>query len=512
MALSAELKQHIDSLWNKFWAGGITNPLTAIEQMSYLIFMKRLEDLDNLHAKRASQRKDMSYVSVFKGHEDCKWSHWKHYNADSMLKHVRDKVFEFIKTIHNGDDALFAQYMKDAVFVIPKPQLLQEAVAIIDKINITAQNQDVQGDIYEHLLSQLQTSGKNGQFRTPRHIIRLMVTLIDPKIGEKICDPACGTAGFLIGAYEHILAANTSHDIIERDANGVPHNLVGDKIVNKAHWKLLRNETFYGFEVDTTMIRIALMNMILHGVEHPNIRYADSISKSFDQKELYDVVLANPPFTGFVDESTINDNFQIRTAKTELLFLELMHNILHRGGRCAVIVPEGALFANSNAHKNIRKILVENCQVEGIISLPAGVFKPYAGVATSIVLFTKGGRTEQVWFYGTTADGYSLDDKRVPTPYRNDIPDIIKKWSKKQVDNERTWVASYQQIVDNDYSLSANRYKPSVRLETKYEDPSVLLNQILNLENEIQSELRALNDVIEQHQIRSWNAHDERSE
>lgn len=288
MTLSIDLRFQIDNLWNKFWAAGLTNPLTAIEQMSYLIFMKRLEDLDNRNKTRALQRGNVKYTSIFQGNEDCRWSEWKHYKSTDMLEHVSTKVFKFIKTLDKGENSLFSRHMEGSVFVIVKASLLQEAVSIIDNLNISARNQDIQGDIYEYLLSQLKTSGMNGQFRTPRHIIKLIVTMVDPKLGNKICDPACGTAGFLIGAYEHILAENTSPELIKAG------KIVGDKIVKPSHWDLLKRESFYGFEIEPSMIRISLMNMILHGIEHANIHYADSLSKQFTHKENYDIVLANP--------------------------------------------------------------------------------------------------------------------------------------------------------------------------------------------------------------------------
>ncbi len=325
--------------------------------------MKRLEDLDSIHAKRAAIRKE-KYKSIFEGHDDCRWSRWKNLSAEAMMKHFSEVVFPFIKNLTNGDDVLYSQYMKDAVFVIPKASLLQEAVAIIDEMNITERNQDTQGDIYEHLLAELKTAGKNGQFRTPRHIIRMMVELVDPDIGQTICDPACGTAGFLIAAYEHILRKYTSDDIINIHEDGSLHNLVGDKIVEKTHWNLLKREIFFGFDFDTTMIRIGLMNMILHGIERPNIRYADTLSRRYEQKAAYGIVFANPPFAGSIDKSDINDAFRLDTAKTELLFLELFYNLLRIGGRGAVIVPNGVLFGSSNAHIKARKLVLEDCQLE----------------------------------------------------------------------------------------------------------------------------------------------------
>jgi len=481
-------------LWDRFWSGGIANPLTAIEQMSYLIFMKRLEDLDTIHQKRASARKE-AYKSIFEGHEDCRWSQWKHLNAVDMLKHVQITVFPFIKELHNGDDTLYSQYMKDAVFVIPKASLLQEAVAIIDEMNITERNQDTQGDMYEYLLNQLRTSGLNGQFRTPRHIIRMMVELVDPDIGQTICDPACGTTGFLICAYEHILKKYTSPDIMQFDEDGVAHNLVGDKIVEKAHWNLLKRETFYGYDFDTTMIRIGLMNLILHGIERPNIKYADTISKKFEQKPIYDVIFANPPFAGSIDKSDISDSFKLDTTKTELLFVELFYNLLRVGGKASVIVPNGVLFGSSNAHVDARKLLLEKCQLEAVISMPSGVFQPYAGVSTAVLVFTKGGKTENVWFYEMLKDGFSLDQKRDYIDGKGDIPDVIKKFQKRE-QSEQSIVVPYEEIKKNEYNLSISRYKKIIQEETEYEEPKVLISRLLRIENEIQQDIDSLDKMI----------------
>lgn len=498
--LAAELKSKINKLWDKFWSGGIANPLTAIEQMSYLIFMKRLEDLDNVEAKRAAARKQ-KHKSVFEGNEDCRFSEWKHYNAPQMMEHVKNKVFPFIKNIRDGEKTLFSYHMKDAVFLIPKPSLLQEAVAIIDDLNITAQNIDTQGDIYEYLLSELKTAGKNGQFRTPRHIIRMIVALVNPDIGDRICDPACGTAGFLINAYEHILKKYTSPDIIKIDETGELHNLVGDKIVEKKHWKILWEDTFYGYDFDTTMVRISLMNMVLHGIKLPKIDYMDTLSKRYEEREKYDVILANPPFKGSIDKNDINDNLTIKTTKTELLFVEQMINLLVTGGKCGVIVPQGVLFGNSAAHKKLRKMLLETCQLDAVISMPSGVFKPYAGVSTAVLIFTKGGKTEKVWFYDMEKDGYSLDDKRTFIDGKGDIPDIIEKFHKryeKQNDDrkEKCFFVPYNEIKNKDYDLSVSRYKEIEYEEIKYEPPKVILDEIEQIEKKIMSNINTLRKLI----------------
>lgn len=492
--LEPEMKAKIDKLWNMFWAGGLANPLTAIEQMSYLIFMKRLEDLDNVNRMRAQARKE-KHESIFAGHDDCRWSNWKHMNAEAMYKHVSEVVFPFIKTLRNGEEVLYSKYMRDATFMIPKASLVQEAVSIIDEIEI-GERPDIQGDIYEVLLGELKTAGKNGQFRTPRHIIRMMVELVDPDIGEKICDPACGTGGFLIAAYQHILRKYTTLDMVKVDPDGTPHNLIGDKIVKKEQWKLLWDEAFYGYDFDLTMIRIALMNMILHGITQPNIEQKDTLSRQFSQRAQYDIVLANPPFAGYVDKADINDNFSLDTTKTELLFLELFYNLLSVGGKAAVVVPAGVLFDSSKAHVKARKLLLENCDLQAVISVPPAAFKPYSGVSTGILVFVKGGKTERVWFYDMEADGYSLDDKRDFVDGKGDIPDVIGKFKAGRALCKKSILVSFETIRENDYSLSISRYKRVEHGAVDYEDPRTLLEQIAQIEDEIARELRELESMI----------------
>jgi len=492
--LDPEIKSKIDKLWNMFWAGGLANPLTAIEQMSYLIFMKRLEDLDNSNRARAEARGE-EHRSIFAGRENCRWSSWKHMNAESMYKHVGEVVFPFIKNLTNGAEVLYSQYMKDAIFMIPKPSLLQEAVSIIDEIEI-ADRPDIQGDVYEHLLGELKTSGKNGQFRTPRHIIRMMVELVDPDIGQKVCDPACGTGGFLIAAYQHILGKYTTKDMVKVDPDGTPHNLIGDKIVKKEHWEFLWNETFYGFDFDITMVRIALMNMILHGITQPNIRQMDTLSKKFEQKLAYDVVLANPPFAGYVDKSDINDDFVLNTTKTELLFLELFYKLLRVGGKAAVVVPEGVLSDTSSAHTKARQLILEKCDLQAVISMPSGVFLPYSPVSTAVLVFVKGGNTENVWFYEMRADGYSLDQKRDFVDGKGDIPDIISSFKMERAESGQSIIVPFEQIEKNRYSLSISRYKKIQYEEAEHEEPGVLIERVSRLEDEIARELQELKGMM----------------
>ncbi len=492
------LKSKVDTLWDRFWSGGLSNPLTAIEQMSYLIFLKRLEDTDNAHAA-AAKRKNESYRSVFHGNKECRWSHWSQLPGEQMLKHVRDVVFDFLRELGSSTSS-FTQHMQDAVFVIPKASLLQEAVKIIDDMHISEQNIDVQGDLYEYLLLQLTTAGKNGQFRTPRHIIRMMVKLVDPKVGDRICDPAAGTGGFLVNAYEHILGSNTSPDVLEYDSEGKPHHLIGDRIADKKMLKFLKSRALTGYDFDATMTRIGAMNLMLHGIDNPNFRYTDTLSKAFAEKGQYDVILANPPFKGSIDKSDINERFLTKTTKTELLFIELMYDLLVIGGRCGVIVPDGVLFGTSNAHISTRKILVDRCKLEGVISMPSGVFRPYAGVSTAVLVFQKGGTTDNVWFYDMEADGYSLDDKRQKVE-ANDIPDIVEKWHsrsnlKSTNRKGRYFIVPVEEIHANKYDLSISRYKQIEHKDIEYEKPVVIMKRVLELEKEIAAEVQVITRML----------------
>ena len=501
MRLAPELKSKIDALWDKFWSGGLSNPLSSIEQMSYLIFMKRLEDMDFAERKKAEARKQV-YNSVFEGHDDYRWSNWKHYPAEKMLSHVRDVVFPFIKEIHDGEKTLFSMHMKDAIFIIPKPSLLQEAVSIIDDLNITAQNKDTQGDIYEYLLSELRTAGKNGQFRTPRHIIGMIVELVDPDIGDRACDPACGTPGFLINAYEYIIRKHTSPDLVKKDDEGGYYGLYGDKIADSKTWELLWN-SFNGFDFDSTMVRISLMNMVLHGIITPNITLMDTLSKRYTEEDKYTIVLANPPFKGSIDKSDINDHLTAGTTKTELLFVERMVNLLQIGGKCGVIVPEGVLFGASNAHKKLRRVLLDKCQLEAVISMPSGVFKPYAGVSTAVLVFIKGGNTDKVWFYGMEKDGYSLDDKRTFVDGEGDIPDIVERFRKRHEENptdrkRKCFFVSYPEIKENFYDLSFSKYKEIQYEDIHYEKPEVIMDEIETLEDKIKTNIADLRKMLEE--------------
>ena len=516
--LTPSMKSLINQLWDKFWSGGISNPLTAIEQISYLLFMRRLDELDAKQKSDAEFTGD-KYESMFKGkfkipnsNETADkatlcWSHFKQMEGGEMLRHMQTKIFPFIKQL-NGSGTAFAKHMEDAVFIIPKASLLVEAVSIIDRLyeDIEKQMQagqmfhDTQGDMYEFLLAEIAQAGKNGQFRTPRHIIQLMCELVAPKLPESICDPACGTGGFLLGAYQHILTQHTSKDQLFTDENGFTRGSLGDKITDERLWKQLKEKTFFGYDFDSTMVRIGLMNLTLHGISNPNIDRRDTLSKNFNEDDKYDVILANPPFKGSIDAGDINEGFSLKTTKTELLFVNRIINSLRIGGRAAVIVPDGVLFGSSGAHKDLRKMLIEKCELQGIVSMPGGVFKPYAGVSTAILIFVRGGKTEKVWFYDMQADGYSLDDKRERIE-ANDLPDIVKEWkvrSKNKNDDrkEKYFFVPVKEIIENNYDLSINRYKENAYEPAKYEKPEKMLDKLEKIEEEIQSGLKELRRMV----------------
>lgn len=514
--LHTEIKSKIDKLWNNFWSGGISNPLTVIEQISYLLFIKRLDDIDTTNEKMAN-RMGKPFKSLFmelseklkkenkikddSNWELLKWSQFKHLEVEKMFEVVSQKVFPFIKSM-GGEESSFTAEMKDAVFMIPKPSLLQESVRLIDGINMD--DADTKGDLYEYLLSKLATSGVNGQFRTPRHIIRMMVELMDPSAEDKICDPACGTAGFLINSLEYILEKYTRSESVFTDEEGNIHNRIGDMMSPK-DWDHFKKDMFYGFDFDASMVRIASMNLMLHSIDDPNVRQMDSLSKRYEEENKYTLVLANPPFKGSIDKEDINPSLLkgAKTTKTELLFIKLINRILDLGGRCAVIVPDGVLFGSTKAHKDIRKNLVEENQLEGVISMPSGVFKPYAGVSTAVLLFTKGGETNKVWFYDMESDGYSLDDKRNKLDTDGDIPDIIEKWRDIKKDNtlepskeDRWFWVEKEEIAGNDYDLSINKYKEIEYEEVIYEKPEVILEKIEALEKSILEDIAELKGMV----------------
>ena len=450
--ITGELKNKIDQIWEMFWTGGITNPLDVVEQMTYLMFIHDLAAADDSKAKN-SVMLGLPYKSMFEGHENCKWTLFKDLPAETMYEVMQGEVFPFIKDLHGNKESAYSKYMGDAIFKIPTAQLLSKIIDAMDSVYVNmgkSTEDDTKGDIYEYLLSKISTAGVNGQFRTPTHIIRMMVELIDPKPEDIICDPACGTAGFLVAAGDYL--KKTYHDEIfySRD--------------KKAHYN---NDMFFGNDLDRTMLRVSAMNMMTHGVDNPNIEYRDSLSDANTDVEKYSIILANPPFKGSLDNDTVAPDLLkvCKTKKTELLFLALFLRMLRTGGRCACIVPDGVLFGSSKAHQSIRKELIERNRLEAVISMPSGVFKPYAGVSTGILIFTKTGYggTDKVWFYDMRADGLSLDDKRSPVA-ENDIPDIIARFKDlaNEGSSERTeqsFFVPVDEIIQNGYDLSINKYK-----------------------------------------------------
>ncbi len=424
MLTAVQLRSQVDQLWDKLWSGGLSNPLDAIEQLSYLLFLKRIDDEENARERQARLR-GQTYQSRVP--DDMRWGTWTHLQADAALTHLKATVFPQFKDL-GTEGSSFAEYMKNAECKINKPSLLIEACKLIDAMQISQQNQDVQGDLYEYLLGRLNTAGRNGQFRTPRHIVRLMVQMIDPRPGERIGDLAAGTAGFLVNAYQYMLEQHTSPSVLTHDEDGWPHNLVGDLLTDEQR-QALQSGTLRGYDNDSgmTMLRIGSMNLMLHGIESPYFFYRDTLSKSFDEQRSYDVILMNPPFKGAVDADDVNPSLPKNVKKSELLFLHLILRALDSGGRCAVIVPDGVLFGSTGAHIALRKKLIEENRLEAIISMPSGVFKPYAGVSTAVLIFTRGAKTSDIWFYDMEHDGFSLDDKREKVA-ENDIPDILACW------------------------------------------------------------------------------------
>lgn len=496
--LTGELRNKVDALWEMFWTGGISNPLSVIEQITYLLFMKQLDEQQTKQERRARLSGSMITNPIFGEKDtDLRWSTYKNKpDAQEMFDIVKDKAFTHMKGL-GGADSKFARHLENAVFIIPTPQLLQRVVTAIDKLleEMSEKNKDTMGDLYEYLLSKLSTSGTNGQFRTPRHIIKMMVELMQPSLGDKIIDPAAGTAGFLVAAAEYITEHFREELFVKSDNEEL-----------QDHYK---KSMFYGFDTDQTMLRIASMNLMLHGIEDPTMVYRDSLSKSNMETEQYTMVLANPPFKGSLDYSEVADNLlaKVKTKKTELLFLALMLRLLKNGGRCAVIVPDGVLFGSSTAHVAIRKEIIDNHKLEAIISMPSGVFKPYAGVSTAIMIFRKTsiGGTDQVWFYDMQADGYSLDDNRRELDFEkheeNNIPDIIARFynleaDKKRARTEQSFFVPVDEIRANKYDLSINRYKKQIHKEVSYAPPKQILQEIAALEEEIAEGLRKLEEML----------------
>lgn len=499
--ITGELKNKIDSLWDMFAAGGLVNPLDVIEQITYLMFIHDLDDSDNLRAKE-SVMLGLPYKSIFSDEvtiggrtiegRQLKWSVFRTLSAGKMYATVQEWVFPFIKNLDGNKDSAYSKYMDDAIFKLPTPLLLSKVVDALDEIYVImskTENKDVRGDTYEYLLNKIAQSGLNGQFRTPRHIIRMMVELMQPKPDDVICDPACGTSGFLVTAGEYLKEKYREEIFFRRE--------------KKDHYM---HHMFFGYDMDRTMLRIGAMNMMTHGVESPFIEYRDSLSDQNTDKDKYSLILANPPFKGSLDYDTVStDLLKIcKTKKTELLFLALFLRMLKIGGRCACIVPDGVLFGSSTAHKAIRKEIVEGNRLEAVISMPPGVFKPYAGVSTAILIFTKTGHggTDQVWFYDMQADGLSLDDKRSPIA-ENDIPDIIARFQNLEAEEarertEQSFFVPKQEIVDNGYDLSINKYKKIEYVPVEYPPTKEILAELRDLEQKIAVGLAELEKMLDE--------------
>lgn len=520
--LTPAIKSKVNDLWNKFWSGGISNPLNAIEQITYLLFMKQLDEND-VSQRRKSDFKGEKYKSVFDGvyyppgverikenaikKNDLRWSNVNRGPSDDIFRKMQTQVFPFIKDL-GETDSFFAKHMANAVFLIPKASLLKEAMDTIDELYKQIKTEDrfidTQGDVYEYLLSQLSQAGKNGQFRTPTHIIELLVELVEPKLGNRIADPACGTAGFLLAALKYIITQFTSDAYISKDDNGFMRGSMADKLVSQTAKDQLQNETFFGYDIDPTMIRLGLMNLMMHGIDNPKIDYSDTLSKHYNEDGHYHIVLANPPFTGSLDKGEINPTFTLDTRKTELLFIERIYKMLRKGGTAGVIVPQGVLFGSGKAFVEARKILVDHCELKAVITMPSGVFKPYAGVATAILIFTKAGSTENVWFYEMKNDGRSLDDKRNELFKTNgerdygDLQHIIAEFKKKKKNTDRTqhhFIIPKKEITENDYDLSLSKYKEEVYPEVKYDKPKDILTRLSNIETEITKGIEELKEM-----------------
>ena len=496
--ITGELKNKIDGIWDTIWTGGISSPITVLEQITYLMFMKLLDDNQlkqeananalGIKLKNRVFEEGICVISenprVETDYKNLRWHEFHNFEPGAMFNNIQTYVFPFIKQIGSGKDTAFSRYMKDTVFLIPTAKVLAKVVDGIDAMDMN--NKDIMGDVYEYLLGKIAAAGENGQFRTPRHIINMMVQLMKPTLKDKILDPAMGSAGFLLEASNYI-TANYSRELMKAE-----------------NAKYYKSGMFSGFDTDQSMLRIGAMNMMLHGVEDPNITYQDSLSGDNNERNCYTLIMANPPFTGSVFQEEISKDLLAlcKTKKTELLFLTLFVKMLESGGRCASIVPDGVLFGSSSAHKAIRQELVENQKLTAVISMPSGVFKPYAGVSTAILIFTKtnAGGTDKVWFYDMQADGYSLDDKRSPIA-ANDIPDIIARFNnladeESRERTEQSFFVTKDEIVDNGYDLSINKYKKTEYVAVEYPSTAEILDRLDELEAEIASEMKELRKML----------------
>lgn len=510
--ITGELKSKVDRVWDAFWSGGISNPLEVIEQITYLLFLRRLDDLHTRAEKQASYGGG-SLKPVFpegvddrgRDYQDLRWSNFKQLAPDEMFTVVGEHVFPFLRQLRSAEDSTYSHHMRDARFTIPTPALLAKVVDMLD--GIPMDGRDTKGDLYEYMLGKIATSGQNGQFRTPRHIVKLMVELTAPQHDDVICDPAAGTCGFLMAAAEYVREHNSG------------------LLMHPTSREHFHHDMFHGFDFDRTMLRIGSMNMLLHGVENPDVRYRDSLAEnSADEAGEYSLVLANPPFAGSLDSENVAKDLQkvVKTKKTELLFLALFLRLLKLGGRAAVIVPDGVLFGSTKAHKELRRMLVEDHKLDAVVKLPSGVFKPYAGVSTAILLFTRtdSGGTDQVWFYDVAADGLSLDDKRTPLlpesklgavpdelvtedeHDRNNLPDVLLRWRRRATEERKrprtaqSFCVPREEIAEQDYDLSLNRYKEIEYEEVEHRSPAEIMDELDRMEKEIQDGMTDLRGML----------------
>lgn len=523
-----QIASKINDLWQKFWSGGISNPLTAIEQITYLLFMKKIDenDLENLanaeftgdpysskfegvyvlpqdRPKGDATKEEIDEIEKSKGVDkhSLRWSQFKRIApTENMLSYVQQYVFPFIKELDN-EDASFTKHMANAVFIIPKPSLLKEAVDTIDAIYLEMEKdanekgqdfQDIQGDVYEMLLSEIAAAGKNGQFRTPRHIIKLLVELVDPQLGHRIADPACGTGGFLLGAYQYMITQlDKEKDQKQPDEDGFIRSSRSALLTEDV--KEILGKSLHGYDIDQTMVRLGLMNLMMHGIDSPQIDYRDTLSKSYTENAEYKIILANPPFTGNIDKGDINEELALKTTKTELLFIERIYNMLEMGGTAGIVVPQGVLFGTGGAFVDARKLMIEKSELKAVITAPSGVFKPYAGVSTALLIFTKGGTTENVWFYDMESDGYSLDDKRAKQEGYGDLQEIVTLFKSRNPEIEydrkgKHFFVPISEITEENYSLSFSKYKEDNFEEIAYEKPDIILEKLIG-ENGLEKEI-----------------------
>lgn len=503
--ITGEIKNKIDQIWDTFFVAGITNPITVLEQMTYIFFMKMLDDKQLQEEENARDWGAEVENPTFPAgqlwvnpeavseeekagipYENLRWHVFKNFGSDNMFKIVRQSVFEFIKHIGTGEESAYSRYMKSAIFLIPNARTLTKVVDGVDSLDMN--NRDAMGDVYEYILGKMAASGTNGQFRTPRHIIRMIVELMEPTPQDYICDPAMGSAGFLVEAVKYI---KEKHKMAMYDSGGVQH---------------IKTSLINGYDTDQTMLRIGAMNLLLHDISSPNLAWRDSLSEQNEDQNCYSLIMANPPFAGSLDKGNVNKKIlaYANTSKTELLFLAQFVRSLEIGGRCASIVPDGVLFGTSKAHVAIRKEIVDNQQLRAVISMPSGVFKPYAGVSTAVLIFTKtnSGGTDKVWFYDMKADGFSLDDKRSAI-LENDIPDIVSRFHNLKAEeartrNEQSFFVDVEDIRKNDYDLSINKYKEVQHEKIEYEPVMEILHRIEESEGNFMKGYRELCNMLEE--------------